>query len=104
MANVTTTARAKIITVTQLTIANVSMPTAGTEYSYVIPDNTKKLLFRVREPAECNISYIMGNTGTVYLTLKPGTVYYKENLDLTNVTIYFKSSVDSQIAEIETGQ
>lgn len=104
MANVTTTARAKIITVTGFTIANVPMAVANTEYSYTLPNNTKKFLFRMRVSSICKLAYISGNSGLIYVTLNPNTVYYKENLDLSGVTIYFQSSVGSQTAEIETGQ
>lgn len=104
MSNVTSTVRAKLVSATEITTKNLSMPVAGTEYPYTIPDATKQILIRMRTPSECKIAFVSNGTNTEFLTLKPNAVYFKQNLDLNGVIVYLQSNAGSQVAEIETCQ
>ncbi len=100
MANVTTTARAKLVQATEATIYNLSMPAANTEYSQALSDGTKKITIRMRVKGKARIAFVMNGTTTSYITLEGGSVYSEENLDLNGATIYVQSNVSGQTAEI----
>lgn len=82
-------------------IANVAMPTAGTEYSYNIPDNTKSLKIRAREASSLRIAYTAGGTSTTYFTLSRGATYEISNINSVGNTIYIQSDKDNQVLEID---
>ena len=100
MSTVTTTARAKIVSAATPTIYNISMPTAGSEYSQPLSNGTKKILVRARVRSQIRLAFSSGGTSTFWITLEPGVVYYEENLDLNGVTIYLQSTAASQVTEI----
>lgn len=100
MANINTTARPKSVTAQAATIYNLSMPSAATEYSQALSNATKKIMIRMRVKAEAKIAFVSGQSGTLYITIKPGCVFYEENLNLEGVTIYLQSSAALQTAEI----
>jgi hypothetical protein len=80
---------------------NVSAATAGTEYSYALPDNTTQFKLRSRKKARIQIAYQSGDSGLVYFSLMPGNVYEINNVLLTDVTIYFQSYKDNDTIEIQ---
>lgn len=100
MSNVTTTARSRQVVATNPTIYNLSMPTAGTEYSQALGSSTKKLLVRMRDKGRTRFAFSSGDTNVEWITLEPGAVYFEENLDLNGVTIYLQSNIAGQTAEI----
>lgn len=86
---------------TNPTVANINMPLAATEYSYVLPTNTKKFYIQLRDPsAELKLAYAAGTSGTTYVTVHRGCWFGEADLSVTGVTLYFQSSVSSQTAEI----
>jgi hypothetical protein len=100
MSNVSSTVRAKIVTATTPTIYNVSIPLANTEYSQVLNDAVKKLLIRARNKAQLKFSFVSGNTNSLYITIEPGAVFFEENLDLSNATLYIQGSTAGNVVEI----
>lgn len=83
-------------------IYNVSMATAGTEYSQVLPLGTKGIKLNVRDHlGKYTISWTSG--GSV-LTKSPGSLYEKEGLEIITGkdTIYFTGTKDGIVMEIET--
>lgn len=90
-------------TVSSPNTANVSAPTANTEYSYVFPAGTKKFLIQSRLGAKLQISYTLGATGTIFLTLSPWNWYATDNLLATSsYTIYFRSSISGDTLEVQS--
>lgn len=79
---------------------NVVCPTAGTEYSQLIPNNTTQLQLKVRNNAKLQLAWIPGTTMTNFLTLTPGMIYVLESVKLTSKTVYFTSSKDDTVVEI----
>lgn len=100
MSNQTQTARVKPIAATTPTIYNLSMPSAGTEYSQVLNNSVKKLTIRMRIPSVSRIAFVSGATSVSYITLNPSCVYSEESLDLNGATIFLQSTVNGQTAEI----
>jgi hypothetical protein len=84
------------------TIDNVSLPLAGTEYSYVLPAGTQRFVLKLRSySASLQLSYTLGQSGLVYLTLPPGTNYSEADiLETVTITLYMQATANSQIVEI----
>jgi len=82
-------------------IYNVSAASANTEYSQVLPDHTKKLKIRVREPqaALIKFAFVAAQSGTNYFTVKPGSVYDESGIDLVGKTVYFQVTKPNLIVE-----
>lgn len=80
------------------TIYNVSAPVAGTEYSQVLSDGTKKFVLKSRKVAKLEISWSSG--ASEIITIPQGGTYTEEGVRLTGKTIYFKSSSNNNVVEI----
>ena len=82
-------------------VDNVSMPSAGTEYSYNLVANTKKITIRSRLSAKLQIAWSLGDTGTTFLTVKPGNSYTFDGLRTnTGLTLFFQGSKNADVLEI----
>lgn len=102
MAQTTQTARVKPIAATELTVYNLSMPLANTEYSQVLNNSTKKLSIKVRDNlAKLKLSIVSGGTLIEWVTIPQGCNWSNDNLDLSSTTIYLSSNNASVVAEIE---
>lgn len=103
MSNITATVRstgtATIVGASTPTIYNVSAPTAGTEYSQTLSTNVKKFTIRCRDNAKTQLAFESGESGTNYITIRPGTVYSEESLGFTGV-LYFQTNKNTQTIEI----
>lgn len=83
------------------TVANVSIPLAGTEQSYTFPLDTKQFLLQLRGVgSRLQFSYVAGTSGTTYVTLYSGAFYAEKDIDNASLTIYFQASQASQTLEI----
>jgi len=100
LSNVTTTARAKVVSATSPTIYNISMAISGSEYSQAISNGAKKILVRMRNRSKSRIAFLSGDTDISWITIEPGAVYFEDNLDLNGATIFLQSNQDGDIAEI----
>jgi len=81
----------------------VTLTSADTEYSQALPAGTKALEFWARESVDIRFSFAPGKVATPtepYHTLKAGTTYYKENINLTGKTLYLASSEAGSHVEI----
>jgi len=81
----------------------VTLTNADTEYSQALPTGTKALEFWARESVDIRFAFTSGKVATPtepYHTLKAGTTYYKENINLTGKTLYFASSTAGTHVEI----
>lgn len=81
-------------------VSNVSIVSANTEYSFLLPTNTKRFLLKVRGQASLKLSYASGQSGTTYVSLPSSGVYGEDSLSATAVTLYFQSPSPTQIVEI----
>jgi hypothetical protein len=85
------------------TIANVSLTTAGTEYSYTIPVGTKRIKFKLRAlNALLKYSFTSGESGTTYITVAYGDDEEINDAKLGGQIIYFQSPTASQVVEVRT--
>jgi len=82
---------------------NVTLTNADTEYSQALPAGTKALEFWARESVDIRFAFTSGKVATPtapYFTLKAGTTYYKESLNLSGKTLYLASSTAGTNVEI----
>jgi hypothetical protein len=82
------------------TITNLSMVSSLVEYSYEVPENTKKIYIKSRT-ATVRLAFNTTETATNYITIPYGSSFSLENLQF-NGTLYVKSSKNSDTLEIMT--
>jgi hypothetical protein len=81
-------------------ISNLTLSTAGTEYSLVLPTNTKKIMIKVRGySAVFTLGYVSAGN---YITIPRGCNYSEDTvlMQSANRTLYFKGSVNNVVLEI----
>lgn len=83
-------------------VSNVAMTTADTEYSFVLPEGTKKFTLKLRDYADLKIALTAAASGTTYLTVPRGVTYSEDALTTVGTTLYFQSPQASQVLEIIT--
>lgn len=84
------------------TLANTTMTSADTEYSYTFPAGTQKFRIKLRAlNALLKVAFASGQSGTTYITIPYGDDLVME-AKVGGATIYFQSPTASQVAEIET--
>jgi hypothetical protein len=85
------------------TVTNVAIPTANTEQSHMFAATVKKFIIKSRERGKLQIAYSSGQTGTKYITVRPGSIYCMDDLQLAGVlTLYFRSSKANDVLEVES--
>lgn len=84
---------------TTATIYNITITLANTEQSQVLPANTKKFIIKTRGNGKLQLAYNLGDSGTIYLTVPPGSSYEDINL-YTAQTLYFQSPKVGEIVEL----
>jgi hypothetical protein len=102
MSNVTTTVRPSFSTSSVQTIYHVTATLANTEYSQPLNNATKAIMIKVLDgKANLRFTLTAGGTSTVWVPIPKGAVYYKDNLDLSNTTVYVQSDTSGKIIVIE---
>ena len=81
-------------------IYNKTMTLADTEYSQTLRSGSVKILVENRGTYDTKLSFVAGESGTVYMTIKAGTVYYEDMLDSQSRTLYFQCDTAGQVLEI----
>jgi hypothetical protein len=71
-------------------VFNFLATSINVEYQLVIPDDTKRYIFKTREKAKVQIAFEPGESNTNYFTLKPGVSHSEENIKTTSKVIYFR--------------
>lgn len=85
------------------TIANVTMTSAATEYSYAIPAGTKRFEIKLRSgSALLQLAFTSGASGSTYITIPYGASYAEVDAKAGGLTLYFQSPDAAQVAEIKT--
>lgn len=88
------------------TTTNVSMTTAGTEYSFTIPTWTTKISFKLRDGAiacKLNIWTTPNLSWTTYITIPANCQREESGINTAEwLKLYFQSASNSQVAEIIT--
>lgn len=85
-------------------IFNVTMTNADTEYSFVLPTNTRAFVLKIRNTDnKAAVLRVYETSGGVpYLSINPGGTYARDGmLLLSPMTIYIQCNLSGRIAEIE---
>lgn len=90
------------IVVQNPTIQNTTATLAGTEYSIVLPANTKRFILRARDSAKLQIAYVSGQTATEYYTVYPGFCLAEDSINKASLTVYFQSSKAGEEIEVKS--
>lgn len=101
MSNITGTirARATLQEAGQPTVYNVWVEIANTEVAHPLTEFTKSFLIRVRGHSGLKLAYQPGESGSNYLTIRPGVSYKVEGLNFSGV-LYFQTTKPNQTIEI----
>lgn len=79
-------------------IENLAMSDKTQEYSYLFPDDTKKIFLKARV-GTVRLSFISGGTSVKFITIPYGSSFTLDKI-LFSGSIYVKSSKDGDILEI----
>lgn len=86
------------------TTVNVAMLLANTEYSYVLPQGTKKFLIKLRNPnvqMKLNLGKTPWQSAITYIAILENSCFYEESINTdVGTTLYFQSASANQVAEI----
>jgi hypothetical protein len=83
-------------------VENVPVALANTEQAHTLPANTKQFLVKTRGIGHLKLAYSLGTSGTVYLTIDPGSAYQSPQFSAVSKTIYFQSPLAGLVLEIES--
>jgi hypothetical protein len=85
-------------------ITNPFLPVAATEVTLSLPATMVQFTLRSRTRlAKLQIAYVATESGTKFVTIYPGKVYERKNIDPTaGLTLYIQSNKASTTLELET--
>ena len=91
-----------VISINKPTITNVAAPFANTEVSLTIPKTARKFFVQVRNGlAKAQISYVMNNSGSEFITVQYGCYYEEKNLNLdSDLYLYIQTNMPNQTLEL----
>jgi len=90
--------------VTRPTSYNITLTSADTEYSQLLPSGTKESRFRCRTLYDVRYAFVTGKVATPtapYFTLPAGSDRFSDGDDLSGFTLYFASAEAGTIVELE---
>ena len=82
------------------TILNKTLTTQNTEYDQALPARTKRFTLQARTAVDVKLAFDDGTSGTVYMTIKSGSSYSEEGLDLSSKTLRLQAGSDGVVIEI----
>ncbi|MDP2718271.1 MAG: hypothetical protein Q8P44_00340, partial [Dehalococcoidia bacterium] len=86
-----------------VTIYNVAVTGANTEYSQVLPANTKRFMVHLRDNAAFRLAFVTGKVATPtapYFSVPANMAYSEDGINPAASTLYFASAVATKTAEI----
>lgn len=81
-------------------IYNTTMTSANTEYSQALPSGCTKIMVQCRTSYDVKITYVSGESGTIYFTIKADDTYWDDNIFGTKQTLYVQCTTAGQVLEI----
>lgn len=89
---------------TEPTVYNKTLTIADTQYSQVIPSDTREIRFRCRTLYNVRYAWVEDKVATPtapYLTLPAGCDYHSDDSNITEKTLYLASDEAGVVVEIE---
>lgn len=81
-------------------IYNTTMTLANTEYSQALPAGCSKFTAQCRSSYSVKLSFVSGESGTTYYTIKEDTWYWEDEIEGTRRILYFQCATAGQFFEI----
>jgi len=82
------------------TVINKTLTTQNTEYSQALPAGTKRFTLQARTGVDVKLCFTALASGTTYITIKSGSSYSEEGLELSSKTLYMQAGSDGVVVEI----
>jgi uncharacterized surface anchored protein len=82
------------------TIINKTLTTQNTEYDQALPERTKRFTLQARTAVDVKLAFEDSASGTTYITVKSGSSYSEEGLDLSSKTLRLQCASDGIVVEI----
>ena len=83
-------------------ITNISLTLASTEVTIALPTECKRFLIKLRGFSPLQLSYVSGQSGTIYLTMPAGSFYAEDSVNPTGKFLYVQSPVAGEVVELVT--
>ncbi|MBA7700768.1 hypothetical protein ES703_109492 [subsurface metagenome] len=93
----------KVNKATTPVIYNVTMTDADTEYSQVLPANTKKYTIQTRDGTAFRMAFVTGKVATPtepYLTIGTDGFHHEDLIEPASLTLFFACGEAAKVAEI----
>jgi hypothetical protein len=84
-------------------VYNVTLTSANTEYSQLLPNRTRRFTIQTRTAYDSRLAFVTGKVATPtapYWTIKAGSSFIEENVKCENTTVYLASAQAGVIVEI----
>ena len=83
------------------TITNLVVPTAGVEVSHVLQNNLFQVIIRSRVTASLQVSFVLGESGTKFITVPRGAVLTLNEINFNSRTLYIQSDTVTTVEILE---
>lgn len=83
---------------------NLTLTSSNTEYSQALPANCRRVFFQCRTNKDVRFAWVTGKVAgstAPYMTLKAGTTYSSDDVNIASGTLYFASGTAGVVMEIE---
>jgi len=82
------------------TIKNLTLTNQDTEYSYELPNGTKKFTIRCRTDDDIKLAYIKGQSGIEYINIPEGADHFEDGINTAALILYLQSPTAGVVVEI----
>jgi len=82
-------------------ITNLSLPTINTEVSHSLQDGLRAIMIRSRVLAKIQVGFVATESGTNYVTVNAGTVFYLNEIEFESSTIFLQSDTITTVEILE---
>lgn len=81
-------------------IYNLTITLANTEYSQALDDEVRYFEVKCRTFNDMKMAFVSGDSGTTYITIPAGSIWFTRGLINGDITLYLQSADAGIIAEI----
>jgi hypothetical protein len=81
-------------------VINQTALLANTEYSVALPIGARKFYIRSRDDAKLQLAFTSGQSGTLYITIYPGSTFMEDCIHNASVSLYFQSNKAGKVVEV----
>lgn len=83
------------------TVINKTLTNSNSEYSQVLPNDTRQLILSDRAgTSNTKVAFNANGSGTTYFTVKAGSTLTLDNIDLYGKTVYMQSPTAGTVMEL----